>query len=102
MEKSEHGRRLKTAMAQRGVSNQALADLVNVDVKTVGNWRAGATLPNDADREQLRRTFPGYDTPGDPVEIAVRQSDLTGFRQTKVIAYYQEQLHEQQREERSA
>ena len=35
-----------------------------------------------------------YAEVGDPVELAIRQSDLAPFRQTKVLGFYQEQVWE--------
>lgn len=101
MDKAEHGNRLKAVMAQRDLSNQALADLMGVGVKTVYNWRVGATLPSDADRVKLRGFLGRYDAEGDPVEVAVRASELTDDRQDTVLGFYKRQLREQ-REERAS
>jgi len=39
--------RLRTVMAQRGMSNRALAQSVGVDPATVSQWRSGAFPPSD-------------------------------------------------------
>jgi transcriptional regulator with XRE-family HTH domain len=101
MEKAEHGKRLKDAMARRAVSNEVLADLMGVGKKTIYNWRSGATMPSEADRAQLRRHLGHYDADGDAIEAAIRGSDLTPDRQHAVIGFYLKQLREQ-REERAS
>lgn len=98
MDKAEHAARLRAAMGNRGLDNTTVADSVGVQPRTVTNWRRGATLPSDTERAKLRNLLGPYDEYGDPVEVAIRNSGLVGFRQTKVIGYYQEQMHEQQRE----
>lgn len=95
MDKTQHGLRLKAAMAARGMDRAALGDLVGRGVRTVTNWTTGETMPGDAERLALRRLFPGYDDPGDAVEIAVRGSTLTEDRQYVVIATYKRLLREQ-------
>ena len=42
--------KLKQARKENGYSQADLADALNVDIKTVGNWERGKTLP---DIEQL-------------------------------------------------
>ncbi len=101
MDKAEHGKRLKAAMATAGIRNQALADAIDVAVKTVGNWRSGTTMPDEADRAALRRILGNYDDPGDRVETAIRSSELIEWRQDAVLSVYKRNLHEQ-REERGA
>ena len=95
MEKEEHGRRLKTAMASKRYGREVIADATGRDVRTVTNWTAGRTMPSDAERIVLRRLLGDYDDPGDPVEIAIRGSRLTEDRQYGVLAYYKRELREQ-------
>lgn len=95
MEKAEHGKRLKAAMAGRGMDRKAVEDAVGRGPRTVTNWTTGNTMPDDVDRAKLRKLFPGYDDPGDAVEVAVRGSALTEDRQYDVIATYKRLLREQ-------
>lgn len=95
MEKAEHADRLKTALAAKRLDRQALADALGVNVRTVTNWQTGATMPSESQRVALRQLLGNYDAPGDPVEIAVRASELTEDRQYDVIGYYKRRLREQ-------
>lgn len=98
MDKAEHASRLKQAMAAKGISNAALADAVGVGIRSVTNWRTAYSLPLPAERETLRRLFPGYDEAGDPVELAIRQSRLTEDRQYVVLGTYKRELRLQDEE----
>ena len=100
MDKVQHGLRLKAAMAGRRLSREQVADATGVKPRTVTNWTSGATMPDDRDREALRRLLGDYDNPGDPVEVAVRGSELHEWRQDAVLSTYKRHLHEQ-REERA-
>ena len=102
MDKVEHGLRLKAAMSRAGHDRTLVADYVGVGVRTVTNWTSGKTMPSVAERDRLAELLGGYAEVGDPVEVAIRQSDLAPFRQTKVIGFYQEQVYEQGREVRGA
>lgn len=95
MDKGEHGRRLKAAMARKRMDRQGVADFVGVKPRTITNWTTGTTMPDDADRLALQQLFPGYDDPGDEVEIAVRRSELNEWRQDAVLSTYKKNLHEQ-------
>jgi transcriptional regulator with XRE-family HTH domain len=95
MEKAEHGRRLRSVMGSRGVDRKVVADATGVNTRTVTNWTTGKTMPSPTEREALRRLFPDYDTPGDPVEVAVRGSELTEDRQDTVLGFYKRHLREQ-------
>jgi transcriptional regulator with XRE-family HTH domain len=95
MDKKEHGRRLAAAMAAKAVSRKDVAEVVGRKVRTITNWTSGAHMPSPDEREILRRMFPGYDSLGDPVVVAVLGSDLTEDRQQYVIGYYKEKLREQ-------
>jgi transcriptional regulator with XRE-family HTH domain len=97
-EKQAHGRRLVTAMARKPISNQTLADLLEVDPKTIGNWRNGRTMPSPEQLVRLEKALGPYNVEGDPVEVAVRQSELHDWRQDDVLSTYKRHLHEQRRE----
>lgn len=99
MDKAEHGRRLKSAMASKGYGRDAVATAAGVKSRTVTNWTSGQTMPSDRERVALRRLFPGYDALGDPVETAVRGSELHEWRQDAVLSTYKKNLHEQRAEE---
>ena len=99
MDKAEHGKRLREAMASTGKSRTDVALVLGANVKTVTNWRGGVTMPSAEDRAILRRMFPGYDAQGDPVEVALRGSELTEWRQDAVLSTYKRNLHEQRAEE---
>lgn len=99
MDKQEHGRRLKAAIAARGLDRQTVADAVQVGVRTVTNWTTGATWPSERERVSLRRLLGEYDAAGDAVELAVRGSALLGWRQDAVLSVYKRHMHEQAAEE---
>lgn len=98
MDKQQHGLRLKAAMAAKGKDRTAVADYVDVKVRTVTNWTSGSTMPSDRERAALRRLLGPYDDPGDPVEVAVRGSELHEWRQDSVLSTYKRHLHEQRGE----
>lgn len=95
MDKQEHGQRLKAAMASRGLGRERIAGLLDVATRTVTNWTSGKTMPSDAERVKLRETLGPYDSPGDPVEVALSQSELIDWRRDEVRATYRRNLHEQ-------
>lgn len=98
MDKHEHGTRLKTAMAARGMGRDVVADAADVKPRTVTNWTSGATMPSEKERAALRRLLGAYDDPGDPVEVAVRHSELVDWRQDAVLSTYKRNLYEQRGE----
>jgi DNA-binding XRE family transcriptional regulator len=95
MEKAEHGARLKVAMARAGAQREVVADALGVASRTVTNWTTGKTMPQDTEREALRKLFPGYDDPGDPVEVAIMNSGLTEDRRYALVGTYKRMLREQ-------
>lgn len=101
MDKAEHGLRLKAAMAAQRMDRTTIADFADVSVRTVTNWTTGTTMPSEKERTLLRRLLGDYDNPGDPVEVAIRGSELVEWRQDGVLSFYKRNLHEQ-REERGA
>ena len=98
MDKAEHGRRLKQAMASGQVDRRVVADALGVNPRTVTNWTSGATLPSAREREALRRLMGDYDSDGDPVERALAASGLPAWRQDAVRSEYRRHLYEQERE----
>lgn len=99
MDKSEHGRRLREAMASRGLDRQVVADAAGVKPRTITNWTSGATMPSATERAALRRLFGDYDSLGDPVEVALSRSELIEWRRDAVRSIYKRHLHEQRAEE---
>lgn len=103
MDKAEHGRRLRAAMASHAGGNRTtVADAVGVGVRTVTNWTSGKTMPSERERVLLRRLLGPYDQAGDPVELAVRSSELIEWRQDAVVSTYKRHLHEQRQGEERA
>ena len=105
MDREQHARALRLAMAGRRLRNQGLADLAGVSLKTVGNWisETKPTMPSEADRMTLRRIFPNYEKGvSDPVEAALAQTDLAVHRQRAVLAEYERHVYEQQREAKAS
>ena len=100
MDKQEHGKKLKAAIASRGFDRKAVADATGVKTRTVTNWTSGETMPSDRERAALRKLLGDYDNPGDPVETAIRASELADWRQDTVIGFYKRNLSEQ-RDERA-
>lgn len=99
MDKAEHGRRLKLAIAQKGYDRETVADLAGATPRTVTNWTNGSTEPSPKQKALLRKALGEYDNPGDPVEVAVKGSRLTEDRQYAVIGVYKKHLREQDEDE---
>lgn len=101
MEKEEHARLLRAAINARGLHAQEVGDAVGTSKRTVGNWisRTSPTMPSARDRAALRKVLGDYEADaGDPVEAAVRRSELTEWRQDAVLSFYKRNLHEQRAE----
>lgn len=91
-----YGSRLQAARKLAGYKRQAdLAEIIGVSSRTVRNWETDANLPDPAMRQNLRMVLGKFDVEGDPVEVAVRQSELTVDRQHAVIGCYLKHLREQ-------
>lgn len=86
-------------MASRRLGREAVADATGVKPRTVTNWTSGKTMPEPSEREALRRLLPGYDSLGDPVEVALRGSELVEWRQDAELSVYKRNLHEQRAEQ---
>lgn len=105
MDKAEHARRLRDAIAtSRRYGRDDVAAATGKGYRTVSNWvsETKPTLPDDADRAILREMFPGYDEGGDPVEIAIKHSRLTEDRQYVVLGTYKRELRLQDEERGTA
>lgn len=95
MDKAEHGARLRAAMGAKKIDRQGVVDATGRSKRTVTNWTSGETMPSPAERAALRNLFPGYDDPGDPVEVAIMHSELTEDRQYMLVGTYKRMLREQ-------
>lgn len=82
----------------RSLNRQAIADATGVEVRTVTNWTSGQTMPSARELDVLHRILGEYDHGGDPVEAAVRGSELTEWRKDAVLSFYKRNLHEQEAE----
>lgn len=98
MDKAEHGRALKRAMSLRGLRREVVADATGVKVRTVTNWTSGFSMPSARERQALRSLLGDYDAGGDPVETAIRNSELVEWRQDAVLSNYKRNLYEQRAE----
>lgn len=98
MDKAEHGKRLKAAIASKGIPKTEIADVVDRSLRTLTNWTSGHNMPNGRERVLLREMLGPYDSEGDAVEVALRSSELTEWRQDAVVSFYKRNLHEQRME----
>lgn len=98
MDKREHGLRLKAAMARKRLNREVIADAVGRKPRTVTNWTSGGTEPSEGEKDVLRKLLGPYDSQGDPVEVAVRSSELSEWRQDLVVSFYKRNLAEQHAE----
>ena len=80
------------------MSQQALADAVGVSSRAVGMWENDKAVPRSR-MGAIEAIFRAPLEPaGDPVELAVKSSELTADRQHVVIGFYLRQLREQRAE----
>lgn len=90
------GQRLQAARKAAGFRTQeSLGDAIGVSGKTIRNYEGGKTHPDAGTLARLRRLLGEFDVQGDPVEVAVRQSELIEWRQDAVLSTYKRNLHEQ-------
>jgi transcriptional regulator with XRE-family HTH domain len=90
------GKRLQAARKANGYRTQeALGEIIGVSGKTIRNWETDRHRPDPGAVIALRKLLGNFDVQGDPVEVAVRQSELTEDRQYDVIGYYKRQVREQ-------
>lgn len=98
-----YGQRLQIARKRAGYkTQQALGDRIGFRARTVRYWEADAHQPDAATKELLREVLGNFDAEGDPVEVAIRQSELVKWRQDAVITEYGRQRYEQRRERGTA
>lgn len=100
MEKQEHARRLRQAIATSEHDRADIIEATGKGYRTVSNWvsETKPTMPDDRDRAILRRLFPGYDTAGDPVIVAISRSELDEWRKDTVKGFYRKHVAEQEEE----
>lgn len=97
------GDRIRRLREQRRWSQQQLADALRVSTKTVSNWERGRNDPRNS-LGAIEQLF-GVDLSAEPavaepVEAAVRASELHEWRQDEVLSVYKRNL-QQQRAERA-
>lgn len=93
------GQRLQAARKRAGYrTQQALGDAVGRSGKQVRNWETDRMEPPYDVLLNLRRLLGDFDQEGDPVERAIRASELDDWRQNRVVSEYQRHLHEQRAE----
>lgn len=96
MDEPTFGERLAAARRLKGFRTQeALADLIGVSSRTIRNYETGKTKPDAGTLEALQKALGAFDRSGDPVEVAVRQSQLIEWRQDAVVSFYKRNLAEQ-------
>jgi hypothetical protein len=100
-EKRQHAASLRKAMSVKRIDQQTVATAVGRSKRTIGNWTSetSPTVPDEGEREILRRLLGPYDTVGDPVEVALAGCDLTEDRRHEVLAVYKRLLRQQAAEE---
>lgn len=106
------------AMEAAGFDESRLVTFTELDPKTVRTFLRGETYPKTPKRQAIEVVLelplgsieraaqglhraPATRPAGDPVEVAVRQSELTEDRQDTVLGFYKRQLREQ-REDRAS
>lgn len=95
MDGGDFGRRLQAARKNKGFRTQeALGDAVGVSGRMVRHYEAGRMPPPDV-LARLRETLGDFDAAGDPVETAIRMSELDDWRQDTVVGFYKKHLQEQ-------
>lgn len=93
------GARLQAARKRAGFKTQAqLGDLVGRDAKSIRNYETNKHRPPPDVLDALRNALGAFDAEGDPVEVALRQSELIKWRQDEVLSVYERNLHEQRKE----
>lgn len=100
--RQEHADLLRKAIEEAGQGmRRTVSDSTGRSYRTVGNWtaRTNPTMPSAAERATLRQILGPYDSTGDPVERALRQSELVEWRQDAVLSFYKRNLHEQEQAE---
>lgn len=98
--KQRHADLLRKAIDESPVSRQAVADATGRTYRTIGYWtsQTSPTMPSGEERVILRKLLGPYDSAGDPVERAVRQSELEEWRQDAVLSEYKRHLRDQRLE----
>ena len=97
--KQAHGKALREALAAHPTADRfAIEAVTGRGYRTVTNWLNGHNMPDETAKAAMRRLLGNYEAAGDPVERAVRRSELIEWRQDAVLAVYKRNLYEQQAE----
>lgn len=96
------GERIKRLREARRLTQAQLGMAMAVSSKTIGNWENGRNDPRSS--IGALNNFFGVDLEADepasdPLAAALRRSGLEEWRQTRVLAVYQEQLAAQHRQD---
>lgn len=98
---TELGKRIKRLREQRRWTQEQVGDALGVHPKTVSNWESGRNVPRSS-LGALEKLFGDALTADseilDPVEAAIRASELHEWRQDRVLSEYKRNLHEQRAE----
>lgn len=97
------GKRLQAARKNKGYrTQQALGDVVGLSARMIRHYESptGKVPPPDV-LMRLREVLGDFDSGGDPVEVAIRRSELDDWRQDTVVGFYKRHLQEQ-RQSRTA
>jgi hypothetical protein len=96
-EKQAHADALRKAIEESEHSREDIAVTLGRTYRTVGYWtsRTNPTMPSGTERATLRRILGPYDNAGDPVERAVRRSELDEWRQDAVLSEYKRHVQQQ-------
>jgi transcriptional regulator with XRE-family HTH domain len=96
------GQRIKRMREERHWSQEVLADYLGVSARAVGNWENDKNQPRSR-LGALEKVFKESleDRSGDPVEAAIRATELTEWRQDAVLSFYKRNLYEQREEQAS-
>jgi transcriptional regulator with XRE-family HTH domain len=97
MDRSEYAAHLRAAIARKGFTKTAVADVIGVQLRTVTNWTSEKkpTTPGPIEQEKLRQLLGEFDQPGDEVIAAIERSRLVDWRRDAVRSVYRKNLREQ-------
>lgn len=99
MDDEEYGRRLREARRRAGFKTQEmLGDRIGRSSKMVRNYEAGKHLTPEI-KAALEEVLGEFADEGDPVERAIRHSQLIKWRQDDLVSKYEKHVYDQSREE---
>jgi transcriptional regulator with XRE-family HTH domain len=99
MDDVEFGERLRVARKAKGWSQQQLADAMKYSSRQIRAFEKGAPVSEPL-RVEMRRHLGDFDLEGDPVELAIDQTELVQWRKLDLKTAYQRHLFDQADAER--